>query len=521
MRLALRCLEAAGLALVFILGYHSPAPSGLGFLEAASAMLFPILLMASVFRGRHLGWTALALFLGYLGLFHWVPRTVAVMGGLPPLLGLVAGALFVGWEAAGLLAVACCARWAQRRRGPLAAACAAALGLMLWEGYGFHVYPLSLGAALGGLPWLSRGAAFVTAQGLAALCWACGAHTAGRYVRGTRSWPLLAGPAVLLTVLAGMAALWPLLPRGPRRDLDVVMVQPGFAPGLRRPGMEEDCWRRSDEELRRAGLPHAGTATLLVWPESAVLGRDDRWPSPRLRGEAQRRGIGWLFGTEGGQFNLARGEAGGRPSFLQAKLEPMPFGERMPGPPFLRAWLDRALGFTSQEPGTLSAGSSFLLPTPEGDLKVHPLLCSEALIPGRVRDGLQAAGGEVLVNLTNDGWFDRSIATDLHAAQIRMRAVETGLPLLRATLTGKSGLFREDGTWALWGEPMTEAVHTFHLAWRPIHTPARSPWTPRLLLLLLSLATLAATARTGGGGRGGRGRPGPGRPGGRRGRCGG
>ena len=509
-RLPARLLEAAGLALVFILAYHSPAPSGLGYLEAACALLFPILLLGSVFRGRHLAWTGLALFLAFLGLFHWVPRTVAVMGGLPPLLGVLSGALFMGWESLGLLAVAACARWAQRRGGPRAAACVAALALLLWEQYGFHIYPLSQGAALGGLPWLARGAAFVTAQGLAALCWGCGAYAAGRCQDGTRSWRLLAGPAALLAVLLGLGALWPLLPRGPRHDLDVVMIQPCFEPGLRRPGMEEDCWRRSDEELRRQGLPHAGTATLLLWPESSVMGRDDRWPSARLRWEAQHRGIGWLFGTEGGSFNLARGEAGGQPSFLQAKLEPMPFGERMPGPPFLRHWLDRTLGFVSQEPGTLTAHSSFPLPTPQGVLKVHPLLCSEALIPARVRDGLQAAGGDLLVNLTNDGWFGRSIATDLHAAQIRMRAVETGLPLLRATLTGKSGFFREDGTWVLWGEPMTEAAHTFHLTWRPIHTPARSPWVPRVLLLLLALASVLTT-RTGAPAPGRPGRPGTGR----------
>ena len=485
--LALRVIEAAGLALLFLLAFRFPG-GGRGPFEVAAALLFPTLLMGSLFHGRAPGWTFLALFLAFAGMFHWVPRTVSVMGGLPPALGLVSGLLLMAWEALGPAAVALGARWAHRRAGPWAAAACAALGLMVWEGLCFHIYPLSQGSVFGDLPLLARGAAFVGAQGLAALLWACGAYTASRLAQGTRSWRLLAGPGLLLAILLGFAALWPLLPRGPRRELDVVMIQPGFQPGLRRAGMEEDLWLRSDAELRHLGLPRAGTATLLLWPESAVLGRDDRWPSPRLRQEAQRRGIGWLFGTEGGLLNLVRGEAAGQPSFLQGKVEPMAFGERMPGPPALRGWLDRTLGFVSQEPGVLTSGSSFPLPTPQAVLRIHPLLCSEALSPGRVRAGLQAAGGDLLVNLTNDGWFDRSDATDLHAAQIRLRAVEAGLPMARATLTGKSGLFREDGTWQLWGEPMTEAAYALHLSWRPIATPARSPWLPRGLLLLLALA---------------------------------
>ena len=184
---------------------------------------------------------------------------------------------------------------------------------------------------------------------------------------------------------------------------------------------------------------------------------------------------------------ILAGPAAGQPSFVQAKVEPMPFGERMPGPPWLREWLDRQLGFISQQAGTLTAASSFQMPTPQGPLKVHPLICSEALLSGRVQDGLRLAGADLLSNHTNDGWFEQSPATDLHAAQIRLRAVETGLPLLRATLTGKSGVFRADGSWELWGRPMTEAAYAVQLRWRPITTPARNPWVLRWIMAGLAL----------------------------------
>lgn len=246
-------------------------------------------------------------------------------------------------------------------------------------------------------------------------------------------------------------------------------------------------WRRSDALLKSQGLPQADRATLLLWPESSVLGRDDRQSDPRLAREAASRGVAWLYGTEGGLFNLVRGEVAERPAFLFAKTEPMPFGERMPGPEPVRRWLDQRLGFLSQEPGELKPDCAFVVPSVAGEVRVHPLICSEALLPERTRRGLALSGANLLSNHTNDGWFDRSIATDLHAAQIRLRATELGVPLVRATLTGKSGIFREDGRFELWGNPLTEGAYAATLRWRPVRTPARVAWLlPGFMAILLA-----------------------------------
>lgn len=490
----LRLLETLVLAGLFTLVFRFPAPSGLGYHEPLLAFLFPALMFEGVFRGRSLGWAYLAFLLGIVGIFHWVPATIEIKGGLPYLVALLGSLLFYAWEALGFLAVAAFARWLHRRSGAPGAACGAALGILLWEVHGFHVYVWSWGAPAGALPWLARSAAFLTTAGLSAVFWGGGALSAA-WLAEERPGRAALVPVAVFGGLLLLGGAWHLLPRGPERSLDVVMIQPNFEAGVRRPGMEEEMWRRSDAELKARGLPRPGTATLLLWPESAIMGRDDRVASPRLQDEARRRGIAWLFGTEGGLMNLVRGEAAGQPSFLQAKRRPMPFGERMPGPEPVRKWLDRALGFESQEAGALTEHSSFSLPTPQGELKVHPIICSEALDSRRIQDGLRLAGGELLTNHTNDGWFERSIATDLHAAQIRLRAVETGLPLLRATLTGKSGVFREDGTWVLWGEPMTEGAYTLSLAWRPISTPGRSPWLVPVLTGALALGTLLVAWR--------------------------
>jgi apolipoprotein N-acyltransferase len=111
-----------------------------------------------------------------------------------------------------------------------------------------------------------------------------------------------------------------------------------------------------------------------------------------------------------------------------------------------------------------------------------------------VQRGLALAGGDLLTSHTNDGWFERSIATDLHGAQIRLRSVEAGLPLLRVTLTGKSGVFREDGAWILWGEPRSEGSYVFSLRWRPIRTPARHSGLVLFLELFLGAGLLALVA---------------------------
>jgi apolipoprotein N-acyltransferase len=77
-------------------------------------------------------------------------------------------------------------------------------------------------------------------------------------------------------------------------------------------------------------------------------------------------------------------------------------------------------------------------------VKAAPIICYEALFADHAIAGI-GAGGEVLVNLTNDAWFGSVAEKKLHLAMSALRSVETRRPQLRATNTGISALILPDG----------------------------------------------------------------------------
>ncbi len=111
------------------------------------------------------------------------------------------------------------------------------------------------------------------------------------------------------------------------------------------------------------------------------------------------------------------------------KMHLVPFGEYVP--------FKRVFGFAgglTKEVGDFSSGTS-RAPLEAGDSKLGVFICYESIFPDEIRQ-LAANGAEVLVNISNDGWYGDSGAYAQHLKQARMRAVENNRWLLRDTNTG-------------------------------------------------------------------------------------
>ena len=118
----------------------------------------------------------------------------------------------------------------------------------------------------------------------------------------------------------------------------------------------------------------------------------------------------------------------------------VPFGETIPLKPvigwFIRSVLaiplaDQARGGATQSP--LSVAGT----------RVAVDICYEDAFGAELRYGARDA--QLLVNVTNDAWYGRSIAAEQHNQMAAMRALELGRPMLRATNTGITSAIGEDG----------------------------------------------------------------------------
>ena len=113
------------------------------------------------------------------------------------------------------------------------------------------------------------------------------------------------------------------------------------------------------------------------------------------------------------------------------KVRLVPFGEYMP--------LRELLPLQKLTAGTVDfdAGAARTVLTIPGLPLVAPLICYEAIFPSGLR-GIE--GALWLLNVTNDAWFGTSAGPYQHFEIARMRAVEAGVPLVRAANTGVSAV---------------------------------------------------------------------------------
>ncbi len=250
-----------------------------------------------------------------------------------------------------------------------------------------------------------------------------------------------AGLTALLLLFGGGALLTP-----PAQDLTgrptVRLVQPNAA--------QHEKWDPQkipifiDRKLRyTSAVPEPGTAPpdLIIWPETSVPSLLHN-SGPFLQRVAAAGGaaqvvVGVQRADEGGYYNsLAALSPDGAVSQLYDKHHLVPFGEYMPAAALFRRW--NIAGLAARAEGGYSPG-----PGPRvielGALGTAlPLICYEAVFAQDVNGA--PTRPDMLLQITNDAWFGTWSGPFQHLAQARIRAIEQGLPMLRAANTGVSAV---------------------------------------------------------------------------------
>jgi apolipoprotein N-acyltransferase len=201
-------------------------------------------------------------------------------------------------------------------------------------------------------------------------------------------------------------------------------------------------WFRRHLDLSAQG---ADGVQAVIWPESATPYAIDQEPEVRrLIGQVVPPGGLLLTGGERFDFDSAPARAwnslfvldpGGTVVTRYDKRDLVPFGEFLPARGLLgRLGLQKVTGGSVDfQPGP--GRQTIALP---GLPPFSPLICYEAIFPGGVVE--PGARPAWLLNVTNDAWFGRSSGPYQHLAMARLRAVEEGLPLVRAANTGISAV---------------------------------------------------------------------------------
>ncbi len=386
-------------------------------------------------------------FLFSAGLFcsgtYWLYTSLHVLGGAPVLLALV---LMVG-----LVAI----------MGTYNAVLGALLGRMSRgheAAYALLVLPSAWvlmewvrGWCLSGFPWLALGyahldtplAGFAPLLGVYGVSWLA-AMSAGALllvVTGIGRHRLLACTSLLLVWGAGAALSGVPWTHARGAPLTVALVQGAIS--------QDQKWQSGNQqhtlEVYQALTEQALGARLVVWPESALpLLYEEAIPYlAAIYRRAQDAHSDLLFGLI--RYDAAAGELHNGLMALSDheewyyKRRLVPFGEFFPVPAFIRSWM-RLKNMTyvdfspgSERQGVLHAGGQTLAAT----------ICYEDAYGVEQLNDLAEA--TLLVNVSNDAWFGDSTAPHQHLQITRMRALEAGRFMMRATNNGVSAVIDNKG----------------------------------------------------------------------------
>ena len=229
------------------------------------------------------------------------------------------------------------------------------------------------------------------------------------------------------------------------RFADIRIIQPAIP--------QNQKWKRSEQPkhlARIAELAHSSLPIppLIILPESALT---SLWPVEQQQIEEFSRQITAFDGqllsgilraenAEGGEkrklFNSAilydRQNASHR---FYDKKHLVPFGEYVPFRTI--PFIDAIAGPVDFSPGQPLQGNIQLA----NGLQLAILICYEIIFPEFLQQNPAHKDADIIVNLTNDGWFGNTAGPHQHLLQTRLRAIEQAKPVIRVANTGISAGF--------------------------------------------------------------------------------
>jgi apolipoprotein N-acyltransferase len=283
---------------------------------------------------------------------------------------------------------------------------------------------------------------------LVALVFAYGVHALLRH-------PATAGPP---TVPLRVVAIQPNIPQSEKEDL----------------AMEQAIFENLDRLTGLAALsqPHP---QLFIWPEASTPRSmfADQVNYRFVIDQAKRAGSALLIGTldfdpeRREDYNIAAllTDKGETQQFYR-KIHLVPFGEYLPLRPVFSAFVGQLV------PSDFTPGTEYtVLELSDPPIRFAALICFEDSL-GDLTRRFVGRGAELLVNITNDGWFGRTPGASQHLANALFRAVENRRPLIRCGNTGVTCSVDINGRVDLWIDPFVEGFSA-----REIPVPTTSDLT--------------------------------------------
>lgn len=331
--------------------------------------------------------------------------------------------------------------------------------------FGWLAFAVALSAAelarasvLTGFPWgapgqaligigLAQLASLVGAYGLTVASFAAGAALGDALLRRSL-WP----GALALGLLAAGWGLGAALARAPLPEraepVTLRLIQPNAPQHLKwDPDWIWVFFDRAGALSAEPPAPGAAAPDLVIWPESSIpsyLGDVPAVEQAAVEAAAPARLVAGIERRDGARVynSLAVFGPDGKVEALYDKHHIVPFGEFVPMGDLLEKL--GIHGMAARSGNGFSAGPGAQVIHLADHLGTAlPLICYEAIFPRDLRAAPERA--DWILQVTNDAWFGTFSGPQQHLVQARFRAIEMGLPFVRAANTGISAVIDAHG----------------------------------------------------------------------------